>query len=70
MLGSTIQAARLQRTFFLAEVVKRNVFERDVVEIEIAAKVELRFNEPREPAAENAAAGKAARAASAARATT
>src|SRR5258708_6395517 len=60
-VGSSIHAARLQWAFLLTEVIKRNVLEGDIVEIEIAAKIELDFDETREPAPENPAPGQCPR---------
>ena len=54
---AAIHAARLQRAFLFREIEQRNVFERNVVEIEVAAKPQLDFHELRQPAPENAPAG-------------
>src|SRR5882757_407465 len=54
-----IHPAGLERISFLGEIIERNVFEGDIVQIEIAAKIELNFDEFRKPATENAAAGQA-----------
>src|SRR4030095_3275872 len=50
-IRTTIQAAGLEWVFLLAEIEQGNVPERNVVEIEVAAKFELGFHELREPAA-------------------
>ena len=42
---SLIHAARLERTSFLGEIEQRNVLERDVIEIEVAAKAQPRLDE-------------------------
>ena len=54
-----IHPAGLERISFLGEIVERNVFEGDIVQIEITSKIELNFDEFGKPAAENAAAGQA-----------
>src|SRR5258706_4229100 len=56
-IRATIHTARAQRTFLLREIEERNVLEGDVIEIKIAAEIQLHFDEFGEPAAENAAAG-------------
>src|SRR5207244_7791199 len=44
-------------TFFLREIVKGNVFKRNVVQIKVASEIELPLNEFGKPSAENTAAG-------------
>src|SRR5690242_10996867 len=56
-VGSSIHAPGLQRAAFFSKVVKRNVFEGNIVEIEITAKVQVNFDEFRKPATENSSAG-------------
>src|SRR5207245_9517257 len=51
---TAVHAARLERTLLFREVVERNVFEGNVVKIEVAAEIELPLDEFREPAAEEA----------------
>src|SRR5437016_1714812 len=57
----SIHAAGLERTFLLGKIVERNVSERNIVKVEITAKVQLSLDELREPTPENAAAGHARR---------
>src|SRR5258706_16246310 len=56
-IGAAVHSARAKRAFFLGEIVEGNVREWDVVEVKIAAKIQTDFDEFREPAPENAAAG-------------
>src|SRR5690349_17560333 len=51
-----IHATRLERAFLFREIEQRDVFERDVIEIEVSAKLELHPDKPAQPAPENAAA--------------
>ena len=40
-----VHSSRFERTLLLAEIEQRNVPERNVVEIEIPAEIELRLNQ-------------------------
>src|ERR1051325_9389422 len=48
-----IHAARLQGAALFGKVIKRDVFEGNVVEIKVPAKVQLNFDEFRKPAPKN-----------------
>jgi hypothetical protein len=52
-----VHALRLERALLLGEVEEVDVAEGDVVEVEVAAEVELHLHELGQPAAEDAAAG-------------
>src|SRR5712671_3024414 len=54
---TVIHSARKQRAFFLAEIEQRNVAERNVVEVEVAAKIQARLDQLAQPMAKDAAAG-------------
>src|SRR4030088_2072605 len=56
-VGPAVHPARLERAFLLSEVVKRNGFERNIIQIEITPEIKMDFDEPRKPAPENPAAG-------------
>src|SRR5438270_6487237 len=46
---AVVHAAWAERTLFLGEIVKRNVFEGDVVQIKVATKLHAVFDQFREP---------------------
>jgi hypothetical protein len=48
-IRTDIEAAGLERVFLLGEIEERNVFERDVIEIEVAAKSQMNREQFREP---------------------
>src|SRR5439155_2761254 len=50
-----IHAARLERAFLFAEVEQRDVAERKIIQVEIAAEIEAGFDEPGKAPAEEAA---------------
>ena len=54
---AAVHALGFERAFFLGEIEEMDVFEGDVVEIEVAAEFQLDLHEFREPAAEDPAAG-------------
>src|SRR5207302_7408133 len=56
-IPTPIHPARLKRALLLSKIVKRNVFERNVVQIEVTAEIQLPLNELGKPSAENTAAG-------------
>src|SRR5205823_1540399 len=56
-----VEAARLERVFFLGEIELRDVLEGDVVEIEVAAEFQRAAQKLRQPAAENPPARERAR---------
>ena len=54
---AAIHAARPQGAFLLRKIEERQVFERHVVEVEVAAKTQLRLDEFAQPTAKDAPAG-------------